>query len=497
MDGMPSKSISACCSVIYKTLFSQEFSSETVVPDVMPDIDRILDTKAQICIRSKTVSDGEILLEGSVLGTVLYVCQEDDTPRKLESTIPLRISCQDKDIAEGDILVSDTVVSSAEARLINPRKILFRAETDTMIETLRAGNVDISTAGADAAPLEKLTKTVDSGFISAVRDKTFTVSDEIDLSEDMPLAELLTYQVQLFSEDLKKVGGKMIIQGGVELSLLYLAEENDCPCSVSRTIPFSQIVDVPEEEIASAAVRLSPVSCYIEPIPGLTGCSSVSAEIHICAQVVCTGWQEMEYIADAYSLHHPCHTEYGEAQLPGKYESVVLRQAVQDQIELPEPAERVIYARVTPLMPVPIPEGIRVPFFVRAVYSTQSGKMYSVSRKLQTEFSAPHPQMEGFFSQPSCKEISAYISQNGIDIRFEGEIGVLCADMADVSFVRSVQLDNEELQWNDAPSMVVLRPGGRSVWELAKSYCSTCELIKNANPGEISPDRLLLIPRGR
>ena len=47
------------------------------------------------------------------------------------------------------------------------------------------------------------------------------------------------------------------------------------------------------------------------------------------------------------------------------------------------------------------------------------------------------------------------------------------------------------------PSLIVIRLGTESLWNVAKKYGSTCELIESANPGPINPGDLILIPRGR
>ena len=52
------------------------------------------------------------------------------------------------------------------------------------------------------------------------------------------------------------------------------------------------------------------------------------------------------------------------------------------------------------------------------------------------------------------------------------------------------------LQDPDRPALVLRRPGGESLWELARHYGSSVEAIRAANglESEPAPDRMILIP---
>ena len=62
----------SCCEKVFEYSMPLEEASETVVPDTMPDVERILCADGTALIRSKELGDGHISLAGSVQCTVLY-----------------------------------------------------------------------------------------------------------------------------------------------------------------------------------------------------------------------------------------------------------------------------------------------------------------------------------------------------------------------------------------------------------------------------------------
>ena len=64
------------CTPVYSDTLSREETLETVVSDTLPDVARILDVDAAVYLRSKTLLQGSIRIEGSIRGTVLFVLIE-------------------------------------------------------------------------------------------------------------------------------------------------------------------------------------------------------------------------------------------------------------------------------------------------------------------------------------------------------------------------------------------------------------------------------------
>ena len=62
----------ACCERIFEYSQPVEQAVETVVPDTMPDVERVLCADGEIIIQGKDVHDGKMGLTAGVAATVLY-----------------------------------------------------------------------------------------------------------------------------------------------------------------------------------------------------------------------------------------------------------------------------------------------------------------------------------------------------------------------------------------------------------------------------------------
>ena len=83
-------------SCVYKNSVNREETSESVVPDVMPDIAEILDTESSIYLRSKTIQNGKVGIEAAIQSCVLYLAEDSNEIFKLELTKPVSFSFENE-----------------------------------------------------------------------------------------------------------------------------------------------------------------------------------------------------------------------------------------------------------------------------------------------------------------------------------------------------------------------------------------------------------------
>ncbi|MDO4991181.1 MAG: DUF3794 domain-containing protein [Eubacteriales bacterium] len=196
MEQRENEAAIGCYERVYKTVLTQEVSGEAVVPDPMPDVEQLLDTQAEIYIRSRTLGGGRVSLEGSVHCTVLYLGAERTLPQKTELDLPLNIMAEDPLLADADEFTAEVALSSAETRPVNARKLMVRAEIAASITGYKKMQMDFSTQTEDPGALELLKQQATLGYIACVSEKDFVVSEEVRLA-DNALAErlLLTDEV--------------------------------------------------------------------------------------------------------------------------------------------------------------------------------------------------------------------------------------------------------------------------------------------------------------
>ena len=264
------------CTPVYSDTLSREETLETVVSDTLPDVARILDVDAAVYLRSKTLQQGSIRIEGSIRGTVLYIGEDSERPQRIEAELPVSFSAEAEGTEDTDILAANLCVSSADAKLLNPRKIQFRAGISAAVAAYRSVTAEIPTEAEPTPGLYTLTDTKTVSFLSGIEEKSFLVSDEAELPAGCPpMEKLLCYSHTETVEELKQVGGKMILQGTVRLDTLYLTAGDDAPQQQSFRIPFSQILDIANGKAELSTVILTSGGCYLEPLSGSDGITSL------------------------------------------------------------------------------------------------------------------------------------------------------------------------------------------------------------------------------
>ena len=481
--------------IVYKTVLLQEAAGETVVPDSQPDIERILDWQCTLTVRSRTMENGCVTLEGNVHGTALCLGAGEETPWKLELDVPVTLSAQDEALREAERMTASAALRSGEIRAIQPRRVQLRCEVAAAVEAYKNDVLDFSLQGEEGE-LETLAASAELGYISSVTEKSFVVSDEVTLPGGAPpIDRLLLTRLDARVRETKPVASKTLLQGEAALELVYLSPGEPELRSASFTIPFSQILDGTEEGFEMASVSLVPASYYVEPLPGLNGTDTVSAELHLTAQVVCLSRREIGYVADAYCLDHPCAITCETQEVCSPFAVTEFSQTLSDTVDLPEKGGEVLFCTASAGLPVFTETAIRVGVVFRAVLRSSGGELSSVIRRLQAEWRRDPEAADCLWTPPAVCDTEALI--HGGDLELRCAVTMLCftAARTTLRFVREVRPETEACAApEDRPSAVVVRAGERSVWELAKRYGSTVELIETVNPANAP---LLLIPRAR
>ena len=111
-----------------QVMFTQEETLESIVPDACPDIARIISASGRACLKDKELGEGALRLTGTARVTVLYIPEGEELPRSLEVSIPFQCVRDDPRFHAGCPVLADLQAASADARTLNPRKILTRVE---------------------------------------------------------------------------------------------------------------------------------------------------------------------------------------------------------------------------------------------------------------------------------------------------------------------------------------------------------------------------------
>ena len=249
----------ACYQALPQLSENREETTETIVPDYLPDIARIVDASGCLFLRSREIADGKAQVSGTVRMTLLYVAEDAQGMKSFEYTLPLDETIEGRALSGSADSCLDGRLCSCEVRMLNPRKVFTRVNVELTLTPYVPASLSVCSGvkEQEAYKIETLCEKKDIGIIRAIREKDFTFSDEVLLSGTKePIQELLRTKCALRVTDCKSIGNKIVLKGVARLDAIYLDESGNL-APMSSELPFSQILDGLAEEEGETTVRAS------------------------------------------------------------------------------------------------------------------------------------------------------------------------------------------------------------------------------------------------
>lgn len=251
------------CRIIGEEVSGTVVEEDINVPDVNPDMHKILYPSARVFIKNSETIVDKVIIDGRVLIDVLY--EADTEGRPLES---LNISA---DFTHAVDIVGamprmkeqvDVAIQYVECQIINSRKVNAKVIMDIacVVEDIYEIEVPLDAKGSDYLQVLKEPLGI-KGIIGVNRDK-YNVKEEIQPETGgLPVNEILKTDLHAIVKDSKSMEGKIQVLGDLAYNILYKSDKNELG-NMMGEVPFAQYVEVPEadegmETIAYAKVKES------------------------------------------------------------------------------------------------------------------------------------------------------------------------------------------------------------------------------------------------
>lgn len=273
---------------------------DVIVPDIKPDILKVINTSGNICIYKKELQDGKARFDGSVQVSIIYLADNEKQETRGMSTVLDFTKIIDFEGCNSNMsLSSKFIIKNINAEVINGRKISIKAELSLAVKISANENVDLITGINENIGIQKLSHNAQinlqrgSGSTKAYAKDTLTL-DEID-----QLAEILRVDFRITNKDKKLSYNKVLAKADGEICILYLTEDGRIN-KVEAAIPIMGFVDIPdisEDNICDTVFELK--NLIVKPNSDDGRNIYVEAEIEIS----CTAFEkrQIEITEDLYS----------------------------------------------------------------------------------------------------------------------------------------------------------------------------------------------------
>lgn len=282
--------------------------SDVIVPDVKPDIKRVLDVSGNVYITQKSIQPDRVFIQGKVKMTVLYAPDGEvigkikslSVTQEFNHTIDCRGASPDM------LLFAEAEGENYEAILVNSRKLNLRCTIGIDVKISTPAIVPLTIGIEDNPHIATNTKRLCLCKNTEAITSQIVLREQLNIpSANLPIGEILNVSATPVPIELCMMENKAIAKGEVNVSLLYNDDlDGNTIQFTEHTIPFTEILDIRgSAEGMEGEIEYSIGDMYYEIGQDSDGeARLLSIEIILLATAKGIENIEIDAVTDAYSL---------------------------------------------------------------------------------------------------------------------------------------------------------------------------------------------------
>lgn len=485
------------CKSNLQVTFDDDFN----VPDMKPDISKLIKTQGEIKFNDQKINNGKLYTSGFLCFQVLYLSDETNRPvHCLQGQIPFEEIINLNDSCNQDTSTIKYEIEDITANIINSRKLSLKALVRLCVSVEDIYDEE-SAVSVDAEPdVQSMTKQIDVTNLAVNKKDNYRFRDEIVLpSGKSCISEILYSNVELKNVEVRLLTDKFLAKGELSVFILYTGDSENSPMEYYETeLPFSSTIDCngcTEDmtpnislDIVGRNVSVKPDSDGEERIIDLEAILELAIKIYEETQ--------MQILQDVYSPIREITPVYKEAQ----YENLLMRNSnkarVTDRIRIEDNSPRLLQicygSGNVKIDGVEMMEnGLQVEGVIDVSILYISADDTQPLQAIQS--SVPFTQVIEIkdIKPDSVYDVTADIEQinvmmldtQEVEVKASIVLNVIVFDKLTESFIvdfKEEPMDFDKLQ--EEPGMVgyIVKPGD-TLWKIAKRYHTTVGAIMDIN----------------
>ncbi|MBE6954585.1 MAG: DUF3794 domain-containing protein [Ruminococcaceae bacterium] len=483
--------------LISRKLLTQEETAELIVPDSFPDMERIVDSWAQILLRSKECRAGSIHVSGSVQAGLLFVAEGEQQPRRMECSIPFSMKLEDDALTQNSFAEYSGWIKSVNARMLNSRKAMMRVELCSDLSAWEKTTMQIPMLKEQTQDLQLRTNRYNVLRTMDLVERSITIKEEAEVPQGLPnLHTALDWTASMRVHECKAIGSRVAFRGELNVQVLYQAEDGSLnQCSLS--IPVTQYVEMNRDvEGMIPSVRLCTTGRDLQIGEGGR---RLYINLALLCQTRADNYEQMELLEDLYSTKDHIVPNWVQIPVKAYLDQRVLQQQLRKTVSAP--AEQVERVQVFCEAPQQTRKGEEVvftlPLRVQLLIRDASDALQEANERLNVEFSLNGSENCSYYTTAAVSDVYAAPVSGGVEVRCNAMLSVDTLREQSLDCVSAAQRVVQEKE-KERPTMIVCRmEEGQSLWSVAKGCsASVAELmeVNHLQEEEVLSGTLLLIP---
>lgn len=280
--------------------------NDIIVPDIKPDIARILLLDGDVIVNGSEAVQDKILINGNIRYKILYISDDADQPVKsINTSSGFRYTMDLPDVRQGMNCKANCEIEHMEFEIINSRKVNVKTilNVNGKVENRIDQNIVSNFEGIEGIQVLRSTSLINS--FTGATEITAAIKETVEVPAGKPtIREILRNDIKINGKDYKLTEGRIIAKGELNVSTLYIGDdENRSIQFMEHEIPFTQFLEqtgVDEGSFCELDYIITDSSFEAEEdTDGELRFLKCDVELKICADSF--EKKEIEVIDDAYS----------------------------------------------------------------------------------------------------------------------------------------------------------------------------------------------------
>ena len=221
---------------------------DVIVPDVKPDILKVLQVDAVSIITSKELSDGRFKVSGMIKYNILYIPErEGENIKSIMTEMPFSHSVEKKNLSEDVLIDINTDIERVEFTLLNSRKSNIKTAVTVCYKVWEKRDISVA-SGIDFEKAEIIYDKMNTRNLNVLDEHSFVIRDRLTIpSGRASIAEILKMDINICDREIKAITGKAVEKGNVLVCVLYIDSNGELN-TVDGEIPFTEVAEIFELE---------------------------------------------------------------------------------------------------------------------------------------------------------------------------------------------------------------------------------------------------------
>lgn len=484
--------------------FKMEIETDIIVPDVKPDVIKVISTNAMMLIKEKYTQKGRVTISGIINYKILYKADSDEfNVHSIDYASPFSQSFDLECVENGENVVVTSCLFNVTNNIQNSRKINVKSQYGINIMANSIFETDIITDLNENELLPYKSETIDILNKTTSQNDVIEIIDNIEINEN--ISEILYNTCFVNNKDIKVVNNKIIVKGELTTNIVFLTTDNNINTQIYKE-EFSEVLDVlgitPENNYK---ISFSIGVCDLKLISGSEN-STIALNITIDVLTDVYDSISINGIYDIYSPDYNINPSYKVIEYLTHVKSESKINTITDIMEIKnDNIDKILCIdRNASIKNKYFSDGkliIQTVTYMNIIYMSD-GKIYSAKKELPVEFffDIDNNIDANALANITLSDVSCTNNVNKIEIKVLLKCDVMLFSKSNKNLLFDLEINEKnKIDKSNNPSIVVyIVKEGDTLWKIAKKYNTTVEEIMSLNnltSDEIIPEKRLIIAK--